>query len=273
MNYKIKIMKRVLLFLLILGLMPVVAFGQKRESRPVSNFTGIDASSVFDITVTKGNTESLAIETDDNVMPYVRSEVRDGVLHLYLDGSNKLKNITGLKAFVVMKNLDKASLSGACKLTANDTFTPDRFLADCSGASNMTVNVNTGQLSVEASGASNITINASVSGGTKLVASGASKIRGKLNATNVVFNSSGVCSLELTGSATDVKMGVSGSSKVKAEDFTVKNAVIVSSGTSKVTVNVTNALKVTSSGAASVYYKGSPTIEISSSKAAKVKKL
>ena len=266
-------MKRVLLFLLILGLMPVVAFSQKRESRQVSNFTGIDASSVFDITVTKGNTESLAIEAGDNVMPYVRSEVHDGVLHLYLDGSNKLKNITGLKAFVVMKNLDSVSLSGACKLTANDAFSPGKFSADCSGASGMTVNVNTGQLSLEASGASNIMINANVTGDTKLNMSGASKIRGNLKASGVTFNSSGVCSIELTGSATDFKMDVSGTSKVKAEDFTVKNSVIISSGTSKVTVNVTDTLKVRSSGAASVYYKGSPVTEFSNSEASRVRRL
>jgi len=266
-------MKRVLLFLLILGLMPVVAFSQKRESRPVSNFTGIDASSLFEITVTKGNTESLEIEAGDNVLPYVRSEVHDGVLHLFLDENYQLESIFGLKAFIVMKNLDNVSLSGACKLTASDTFTSDKFKADCSGISNMTVNVNTGQLSVETSGGCNIAINANVTGDAKLNASGISKLWGELKASNVVFTSSGGCSFEFTGSASSFKMDVSGTSTVKAENFTVKNAVIVSSGASQVTVNVTDRLKVNSSGATSVYYKGSPVTEFSNSEVSRVIKL
>ena len=258
---------------MIAGLMTTIAFSQKKENRSVSAFTGIDASGVFDITVTKGDTESLTIESDDEVMPYVRSEVRNGILHLYLDNGNRLRNIKALRAFVVMKNLDKVTLSGACKLTANDLFSPDKFKADCSGASNMTVNVNTGQLNIETSGACNILIKANVTGDTNLDMSGTSKIRGELKATNVKFNSSGVCSVELTGSATDMKMDVSGASKIMTEDFLVKTATIKSSGSCKVAVNVTDVLKINSSGAASVDYKGSPTLEVNNSRAAKVRKM
>jgi len=266
-------MKRRLLFLLIIGLTATIAFCQKKETRSVSGFTGIDASGVFDITVTKGNTESLAIEAEAEVMPYVRSEVRGGVLYLYLDNGNKLKNIKSLKASVVMKNLDKVSLSGACKLTADDLFTPDKFKAECSGASGMTVNVNTGQLSIETSGACNIRIKADVTGDATLDMSGTSKIKGDLNANNVKFNSSGVGAIELTGSATDIVIDASGVSNVMAENFAVKTATIRSSGACQVTVNVSDRLKVNSSGASSVNYKGSPTLEINNSKAANVRKI
>ncbi len=266
-------MKRVLLFLMVVGLTSMIAFGQKKETRPVSGFTGIDASSAFDITVTKGSTESLTIEADDEVMAYVRSEVRNGVLHLYLDNGKKVKNIKTLKAAIVMKNLDKVSLSGACKLTANDLFTPDKFKGDCSGASNMTVNMNTGQLSIGASGASKIQMNVNVTNDAKLDVSGASKIQGELKAATVKFNSSGVSSVDLTGSAESFKIDVSGTSNVKAGDFTVKTATIESSGTSNITVNVADDLKVNSSGASTVNYKGSPTINVSNSGSSKVKKI
>jgi len=266
-------MKKVFLFLVITGLTTMNAFSRKIETRPVSGFTGIDASSVFDITVTKGGTESLTVEADDEVMPYVRSEVRSGVLHLYVDNSNKLKNIKALKASIVMKNLDKVTLSGACKLTANDLFTPDKFKGDCSGASNLTVNLNTNQLNIETSGACNILIKANVTGDTNLKMSGASKIRGELKAVNVLFQSSGVGSIELTGSATDIKMDISGASKIITEDFTVKTATVKSSGSCKVTVNVSDHLKVNSSGASSVKYKGSPTLEVNNSIASRVSKI
>jgi len=268
-------MKQLVVFLMIIGMTTTTAFSQKKEPRQVSGFTGIDASSSFDITVSKGDKESLVIEADDEVMPYVRSEVKNGILNLYLDNYKAVKNkkIYILRAAIVMKNLDRVSLSGACKFTSDDLFSPDKFRADCSGASNITAKVNSGQLSIEASGASKIRIKAAVTGDAKIDASGVSKISGDLKANDVVLNSSGVCFVELTGSANDLKMDVSGTSKIDAADFTAKTATIVSSGTSAVTVNVTDALKVNSSGAAMINYKGSPTVDATSSQAAKVRKM
>ena len=266
-------MKRVSLFLAVAGLTTMLVSGQKKETRQVSGFTGINASSAFDITVTKGNAESLVVEADDEVMPYVRSEVRNGVLHLYLDNDKKVKNIKTMKASVVMKNLDKVSLSGASKLTANDLFTSDSFKGDCSGATHMTVHLNTGKLNIDASGASKIQLKANVSGHANLDVSGASKIQWELKAEKVQLDASGVSLVELNGSATDFKVDVSGTSKVAAGDFKVKTATVESSGTSKITVNVADALKVEASGASSIEYQGSPTIEAKTGGASKVRKI
>jgi len=266
-------MKRVSLFLTVVGLTTMIAFGQKKETRQVSGFTGINASSVFDITVRKGSAESLIIEADDAVMPLVRSEVRNGVLHLYLDNERNAKNIKTLKATVVMRNLEEVSLSGVSKLKSNDLFTPIMFKGDCSGVSSMTIHVNTGQLSLEASGASKIQMKANVTGDVKLDASSTSKIEGELNAVNVNLKTSGVSKVELKGSATDIKIDTSGTSKLDANNFTVKTASVESSGTSKITLNVVDALKVNSSGTSSVEYKGSPIIDAKVSGVSKVRKI
>jgi len=266
-------MKKVLLVLVVAGLTTMVGIGQKKETRPASNFTGIDASSVFNITVARGSTESLMIEADDELMPYVRSEVRNGVLHLFVDKSIQEKKIKTLKAFIVMKNLDRLSLSGTCKLTANDLFTPDTFKGSCSGVSNMTVNINTGQLDIDASGVSKIQLKANVNGNAQLDVSGTSKIQAELKANHVKIRSSGVSSVDLSGSATDVIIGASGTSKANAEKFTVRTATVESSGTSKITVNVVETLKARSSGSSSVGYKGSPTIEVHTGVTSKVKKI
>ena len=268
-------MKKVAVFLVIAGLTTMFASGQKKETRQVSGFTGIDASSVFNITVTKGAAESLAIEADDAIMQYVRSEVKNGVLRLYIekDAEKKVGNIKTLKATVVMKELDKVSLSGACKLTADDLFTSDSFKGDCSGASALSVNVNTGRLKIDASGASNIRINANVNGNADIDLSGASKLQAEMKANSVKFDSSGVSTIDLSGSATDVKIDMSGTSKFQAVDFKVKNANIKSSGTGNVTISVTDELNVSSSGASSINYKGSPVIKFNTSGTSKIRSI
>jgi hypothetical protein len=248
-------MKRLIVFLAIAGLTTLFTFGQSVETRSVSNFTGIDASGAFEITVVKGNTDSLNVEANDNVMPYVRSELRNGVLRLYLDRDipRRVNNRT-VKATVVMRDLEKVSLSGACKITANDLFTPENFKGDCSGSSGMTINVNTGKLTVNASGACNLQIKANVNGDTKINSSGSSKIG-------------------LAGSAKSLSMDLSGASNVKAEDFIAGNATIKSSGSCNVSVDVTGELKVNSSGSSTVNYKGTPAITINSSGSSRVRSI
>ncbi len=265
-------MKRILLSLIIISL-AFTSFCQTKETRTVSGFTGIDASSAFDITVTKGNTESLIIEADDNVMPYVRSEVKQGVLHLYLDNGQKIKNMKTLKASIVMKNLDKVSLSGACKLSSNDLFTSDGFTSNCSGASKLNLNLNASQLTVKTSGACNIDLKADVTNDAKFDMSGSSKMQLDLKATNVRVNSSGASTVDLNGAAKSINVNTSGTSNIKAVDFTVDSATIESSGTCNVSLNVNETLKVSSSGASKVSYKGSPTINVNNSGASKVQKL
>ena len=172
-----------------------------------------------------------------------------------------------------MKELNRVTLSGACKLTTNNLFISEIFKADCSGASDMDIKLNTNQLNLDVSGACKIKIEANVTDNADLDVSGAANILGKLKASNVKFSISGACSVELTGSANDFKIDLSGASKITAENFAVKNATIKSSGAGKITVNVTDALKVNSSGVSSVNYKGSPTLDVNSSKTAKVRKI
>ena len=270
-------MRKTMLILLLAGLTTPFVFGQKKENRPVSEFTGIDASSVFNISVTKGAVESLVIEADEALMPYVRSEVRNGVLHLYLDKEFqrglRLRNIKWLRAYVTMKQLDKVSLSGACSFKTQDLFSPTTFAGNCSGASIMTVHLHTQQLNIEASGASKIEVKAEVSDDTRVDVSGASKVQMDLKSDQLRLNSSGVSAVRLTGSASEIKIGISGTSNVRAVDFTANSATIESSGTSFVTIGVTETLKVNSSGASFVNYKGSPTIQVRTSGASKIRSI
>ena len=78
--------KRILMVLLLLGTIFVVtACGATiikgsgnliTETRQVSNFDSIDLSGSGEVIVTQGGSESLTIETDDNVMEHVKAEVQ-----------------------------------------------------------------------------------------------------------------------------------------------------------------------------------------------------
>lgn len=262
-------MKKVRMFLMIAFISTMYAFGQKIESRTVSNFTGIDASDRFEITVVKGSSDALTIEADDEILPYVRSDVRNGVLHLYLEDDARSswwpislfkkdvkKDIKILKAFVIMKELDNVSLSGACKLYANDFFYSDIFKCNCSGASRMAVNVNADQMNIEASSTSKVQMKAYVTGNTKINALGASDVQVELQAGNLEINTSSTSKVVLIGSTTGdfIRINVSGASNLKIDEFSVKTASIVASSTSKIQMkgNITGDTNINTTGAANI---------------------
>ncbi|MDR0694728.1 MAG: DUF2807 domain-containing protein [Prevotellaceae bacterium] len=264
-------MKKIILLLILSG-MALAAAGQLTETREVSHFTGISASSVFDITVTKGATESLVITADEDVMPYVRSEVSDGVLKLYID--RDVRNVKILKAAVTIKELDMVRLSGACRLASEEVFTPAKFSGDLSGASSLQLTVKTGQLSLDASGACRATLDATVENTVVFDFSGATKIQGNLTVDNLTVDMSGASRLELTGTANGASFDISGTTRIQAENFLLKDASVKSSGASRVDLHVTKSLRVHSSGASAVRYKGSPsTFDVKTSGVAGLKKI
>jgi len=89
---------------------------------------------------------------------------------------------------------------------------------------------------------------------------GASKLNLDLNANNVTTSGSGATEITLRGQATSNNISTSGVGKLNALDFVVGSCDIQSSGASESRVNVLQKLNISSSGAASVKYKGHPNI-------------
>src|SRR5437870_5172514 len=50
------------------------------EDRQVSGFDGVSVSGAGELIISQGNVEALRIETDDNLLPLIKSEVHDGRL-------------------------------------------------------------------------------------------------------------------------------------------------------------------------------------------------
>ncbi len=59
------------------------------ELRNVSGFEKVDVSGGGSMDIIQDGTESLTVETDDNMMQYVTSEVRGGTLYLGLDSNTR----------------------------------------------------------------------------------------------------------------------------------------------------------------------------------------
>jgi putative autotransporter adhesin-like protein len=182
------------------------------ETRPVSGFSSVDLSGAGEVIVDRNGTESLTVSADDNLLPYLTTDVRGGVLTL---GTKPGTNVNPSKRIVyklTAKDLDGLSVSGSGSVEATGIKSA-RLLVDVSGAGQLHVSGSADQQDIAISGSGDYrapdldskvaTISISGSGNAALTVSD------KLDA-----NISGSGSVEYTGGAI-VTQHISGSGSIR----------------------------------------------------------
>lgn len=151
---------------------------RKTEKRDLGSFTSIQASGAYEMKVSCQQPGSFEIEGDDNILPLIKTEVRDGVLHIHNDKSYN-------PTTVIMIRLGLADLN--------------RFATDGAGDVSIT-NVKNEKLSVNSTGATRI----KAEGQTKLIeisVSGAAKIdAGNLRAERATVTVNGAAQVDVYAS-------------------------------------------------------------------------
>jgi hypothetical protein len=81
-----------------------------KEEREVSSFTKIELRTHGDVYFKQGDTHSLRIETDDNLLDFVKTEIDNDVLVIYTE-----KNICPekLRLDLILQNIDGIEISGS----------------------------------------------------------------------------------------------------------------------------------------------------------------
>jgi predicted small secreted protein len=139
----------------------------------------------------------------------------------------------------------------------------------------MTINIGVRNLEeIKASGAVEVESDGKIhTQDLRIKLSGATKVTMDLNAANVTTSGSGATELNLKGQATSHDIDLSGSGKVYALDFVVSSCEIQTSGVGHSEVNVLNTLRVHSSGASEVKYRGHPSISNDKSGASSIEQV
>jgi hypothetical protein len=194
----------------------------KIEHIPTKAFTGISISSAFIVEVEMGFTDSVLLETQENILPYIQVYVSGGVLFIEPKEFVNFGRGTTLKAKIIVKELNYAQASGASIINISGLTESDRFEVALSGASQLTANI---------------------------------------WANELYANTSGASELDLEGNIESVYLESSGASKLISYEFYCNyfDANISGAGEAKLTIN--EELNITASGASIIRYKGNGTIK------------
>lgn len=193
------------------------------ETRDVSGFQAIEIDYPAQVLVQQGSKESLKIEAEDNLMPNLKTQVRNGTLEIfYRREEGKHVNPTKtVKITVVVKDLSDVQFNSAGELVI-EKIKADTLEVSLSGAGNMELE----DIEVKA-------LDVSLSGAGSGTASGV---------------------------ADDLNLVISGFGDFKAGDLHSKDARVSISGTGSATVWVDDELDAQVSGAGSVNYYGAASV-------------
>lgn len=207
----------------------VSAFSQKTindpnaEKRSVSEYHGVSVSGNIELFITQGNDESVAISADDTKWrDKVITEVKDGILRIYLERKNKIQvdwgtNSKKIRAYVSVKNIDYLSSAGSGKTHIEGSLKSDKLKIDISGSGN-------------------------VAGGVAV--------------KDLNLGLSGSADADISGNADNADFHISGSGNIKSYDFSTSVCSASISGSGNIKITVTKELSAHISGSGSVLIKG-----------------
>lgn len=190
------------------------------ETREVANFDRLSLAGIGDVTLTQGDEESLKIEAEDNIIPNIKTEVRDGTLYITYQRKSLLPT-KPVKFYLAMKNVHSLETMGVSSLRSDK--------------------VTTDQLDVIISGTGSINIL-------------------KLTADSVNTNISGAGNFEAEGQVTDQRVVLSGAGNYNGSDLQSKTGDVTITGLGQVSIWATETLNVIISGTGGVDYYGEPKI-------------
>ncbi|HEY9124167.1 MAG TPA: head GIN domain-containing protein [Bacteroidales bacterium] len=105
----------------------------------VKDFKGVCVSAGLDVTLVQDSFERVVIETDENMLEYVKFENNDGVLNIYRsEGRSKP---TKVKIYVTAVNIEKLYASSGADIKGAGLIKTDYLEMDASSAADITVEV------------------------------------------------------------------------------------------------------------------------------------
>jgi hypothetical protein len=192
----------------------------RTENRNTGNFQAVKTSGSIDIEITNGSAYSVSVEDDDNVLPYIVTEMSNGTLNIHYQDATSINN-DHAKVYITAPSLDKLSSSGSADIIIKDPL---------KNAQGIEMNV-----------------------------SGSGSIKGEVDAPSVSVDITGSGNVDLKGRTKDFECTVTGSGDVNCGGLQSENTTVKIMGSGNAHVFASVHLSASSFGSGDIYYGGNPS--------------
>lgn len=201
--------------------------------REVPNFQDLSSMGSINIEIQPGSTYSLRIIDDENIIPYVVTEVKNGELQVYYKDDVNISH-SHTKVSVTVPFLNNIKTSGSGDVSTKGTITNNKMIM--------------------------------------LTSRGSGDMDLSLNAPAINISGAGSGDFKLSGETRDLECTLTGSGEVDSRNLKSENAKIKITGSGNAKVFASNTLRATISGSGNVLYWGNPSLpEVNVTGSGKVK--
>jgi hypothetical protein len=194
----------------------------KKQTRELGHFTGVSLGLPAQMELRIGNTESISIETDDNLLPLIDTVIEDGTLKIRANKRSLSLNPKTMKIVLQAKDVSRVALGGSGSINA-DALKGSKLQFDLGGS---------GSINVKAVESDALAV--TMGGSGKLKTGG--------------------------GWTRQLSVSIGGSGDVDVGQVKAKEASVSVAGSGEATVAVSDALSVTIAGSGDVNYYGDPKV-------------
>lgn len=218
-----------------------------------SNYTAISVTNMIEVVLVDAPKNSIRVETDERLMPYLQIVVKNGVLVLNFGDQREVERLR-------KRNLNLADTRVYISARGVDTFTASgmsEFEAD------MPIAAST--ITISASGMSSIDFERVECKTFKLSISGKTEVDVQLQADKCDLSVSGMSEVDLDGRTDRLSLRLSGMSEVSLDELHARTAEVYVSGMSEAEVNASESITGGVSGMSNLTTCGSAKVKVSTS--------
>jgi hypothetical protein len=206
------------------------------ETIEVEPFRAIELKCAGEVTVTTGETFTVTLTTDDNLLPIFKREVVNQTLQLYTNESWKTQS--GIQFVITAPAIDQVTVSGSGNMKITG-IAESEFQCRISGSGSLDIFGTSGSLNAQISG----------SGHVRAL---------DLHAESTSVNISGSGSITLAGSSEFIEAEISGSGQIDAVQLISMTATARITGSGSIRLNASSSLDGHVGGSGNIQYTGSP---------------
>lgn len=213
----------------------------QQKDRQVPAFHGVDNSGSIDVVLVPASGQKVTVIAESNIQQYVKTEVKNGVLQVYLKapGIHSWK-IHKLEVVVATNNLKTLSSNGSGDIKSRGTLRSSSLEIEDNGSGDLDLHLNAEGLKLNKNSSGDVTI------------------EGSFKTVEIRDGSSG--DIELSGSADKMVVTHGGSGDLEARHFKVGDLTITNSGSGDAEIWAEGTLSIMNSGSGDVDYGGTPNV-------------
>ena len=187
------------------------------KARTLTDFDGITLEGAFNIVLVNGNENKITIEGEENIIPYIITEVKNSVLRVYLQKNTNINTTKKLTISIPFKEIKSVSLNGSGSIASEKQIKTNTFSLNLNGSGNINLNLESSSVETSISGSGNI---------------------------------------KLTGITNNLKCFTTGSGNLNAYDLKTEQLKVTITGSGNLKVNVKNKIEADIIGSGNIYYTG-----------------